>query len=277
MARGSRSRWTSRIRRRWRSGPDGRLYVSSRFDGQVHRLIDDDHAEVYRDRAGRGHRPGVRAGRRSVRRRQVRDDSSRQAGSNGRAVRDITGERRGVSPGVWSGRLSVCGGPDACRRTTSIYRITPDRLVDEVCRGFGRPQGLAFDSTGTLYVVEALAGGAGLYRVDWVRRGVRPGSDGGQTTWRNSPSGLHPRLTPELVLSAPSLVGVAIAPGGGLVVASAKRCGGSTTRSRRSGPDPECLRRPPAQGNPRRRSVAPAAGRVCDAHARGAWRGRHQG
>jgi sugar lactone lactonase YvrE len=79
-----------------------------------------------------------------------------------------------------------------------IYRITPDRLVDVVADGFGRPQGLAFDSTGALYVVDALAGAAGLYKVDITR----------------------PRPEPELVLSSPALIGVAFDPAGGVVLAS---------------------------------------------------------
>ena len=60
---------------------------------------------------------------------------------------------------------------------------------------FGRPQGLTFDKEGTLYIVEALAGASGLYRV----------TDQGKT---------------EQVLTAPALVGVAINPRGGLVVTS---------------------------------------------------------
>ena len=83
-------------------------------------------------------------------------------------------------------------------------------MVDEYCRGFGRPQGLAFDSAGALYVVEALAGKAGLYRVPY---------DSGNTFRESSPGVVSDR-TPELVLTAPSLVGVAMAPSGGLVVAS---------------------------------------------------------
>jgi sugar lactone lactonase YvrE len=97
-------------------------------------------------------------------------------------------------------------GPDGSLYVTAptlashdpVYRISPDRLVDVVCDGFGRPQGLAFDRTGTLHVVDALAGSAGLYRVDLTSTPVRP----------------------ELVLSAPALVGVAFDPAGGLVVAS---------------------------------------------------------
>jgi DNA-binding beta-propeller fold protein YncE len=77
-----------------------------------------------------------------------------------------------------------------------VYRIDPtDWKVRRVYSGFGRPQGLAFDSQGALYVVEALAGWSGLYRL----RSSGP---------------------PELVVAAPSLVGVAFNPQGGLVVTS---------------------------------------------------------
>jgi sugar lactone lactonase YvrE len=76
-----------------------------------------------------------------------------------------------------------------------VYRIDRQGIVSTVSAEFGRPQGLAVDETGTLYVVDALAGGAGLYR-------VRDGA---------------PR---ELAVAASSLVGVAFDPRGGLVVAS---------------------------------------------------------
>jgi DNA-binding beta-propeller fold protein YncE len=71
-------------------------------------------------------------------------------------------------------------------------------MVDTVYDGFGRPQGLAFDSTGVLYVAEALAGAAGLYKLDLSRTPV----------------------TAELILSAPALIGVAFDPSGGVIVAS---------------------------------------------------------
>ena len=60
---------------------------------------------------------------------------------------------------------------------------------------FGRPQGLAFDPSGVLHVVEALAGSSGVYA-------MRPGRD------------------PELVVAGAGLVGLAFGPGGELVVAS---------------------------------------------------------
>ena len=60
---------------------------------------------------------------------------------------------------------------------------------------FGRPQGLASTLSGVLHVVEALAGSSGVYA-------LRPG---------------RPR---ELVVSGPSLVGLAFGGDGTLVVTS---------------------------------------------------------
>ena len=95
-------------------------------------------------------------------------------------------------------------GPDGALYVTaptlspydSIFRIDRAGAVTTRYTGFGRPQGITFDASGTLYVVEALAGVSGLYRVP----------EGGD---------------PELALAGPGLVGVAFAPGGGVVVCSA--------------------------------------------------------
>jgi sugar lactone lactonase YvrE len=76
-----------------------------------------------------------------------------------------------------------------------IYAVAPNGEVRVHASGFGRPQGLAFDPRGRLFVIEALAGASGLYVVDTP----------------------EPR---ELALSGPGLIGVAFAPGGGLVVCS---------------------------------------------------------
>ena len=97
-------------------------------------------------------------------------------------------------------------GPDQCLYVTAptlathdaLYRITPDRMVDIVTEAFGRPQGLAFDATGMLYVVDALAGAAGLCRVD-----VR-----------------EERPQPEMVVAAAALIGVAFDPRGATVLNS---------------------------------------------------------
>ena len=94
-------------------------------------------------------------------------------------------------------------GPDSALYVTAptlssydpVYRVSADGAVTPAYTGFGRPQGLAFDPSGTLFVVEALAGVSGLYRL----------AAGG---------------APELVLAGPGLVGVAFDSQGGLVVCS---------------------------------------------------------
>jgi hypothetical protein len=76
-----------------------------------------------------------------------------------------------------------------------VYKIDRRGEIQVVSSEFGRPQGIALDEQGGLYVVEALSGAAGLYRVQQGR----------------------PR---ELVVAASSLVGIAMNPVGGLAVAS---------------------------------------------------------
>jgi sugar lactone lactonase YvrE len=179
-------------------GPDGMLYISSRFDGQVYRLGADDRTELYATELGVA--TGLAFGR----------DGSLFVGDRSGTILRISADRNvevfaSIPASVAAFHLAF--GPDHCLYVAAptlsthdpIYRITPDRLIDEVCTGFGRPQGLAFDSTGRLYVVEALAGQGGLYRIDVSK----------------------PAPEPELVLNAPSLVGLAFAPDAGLILASA--------------------------------------------------------
>jgi sugar lactone lactonase YvrE len=78
----------------------------------------------------------------------------------------------------------------------SVYRISPSGDVDVFYEGFGRPQGLAFDDGGRLYVADAIAGSGGLYRF---------AADG---------------TGPELLISSGGLVGLAFGPNGAIAVAS---------------------------------------------------------
>jgi len=176
-------------------GPDGAMYISSRFDGQVYRLFADDTVEMYASELG------VPTGLAFS-----RDGSLFVGDRSGSIVRVRPNREVEIFATL---PLSVAAfhlafGPDDCLYVSAptlashdpIYRITPDRLVDTLVDGFGRPQGLAFDSEGRLYVVEALAGAAGLYRVDLTKP------------------------EPELIVSAPVLIGLAFDPLGGLVLAS---------------------------------------------------------
>ena len=178
-------------------GPDGLVYVSSRFDGRVFRLTGDDRAELYASDLG------VATGL------AFAPDGTLFVGDRSGNILRVSPTLRvdtfaTLPPSVAAFHLTF--GPDNCLYVTAptlathdpVYRITPDRLVDVVCDGFGRPQGLAFDAAGRLYVADALAGAAGLYRVDV--QAARP--------------------RPELVVRAPSLVGVAFNAAGDMVLAT---------------------------------------------------------
>lgn len=178
-------------------GPDGAMYLSSRFERTVYRLTTDDQCAIYASDLG------VPTGL------AFSPDGALFVGDRSGSIVRVDADRRvetfaALPPSVAAFHLAF--GPDGClyvcaptlSSQDALYRVTPDRQVEVACAGFGRPQGLAFDSLGHLYVAEALAGAAGLYRVD-----VR-----------------SPHPVPELVLSAPALIGVAFDPEGGVILSS---------------------------------------------------------
>jgi sugar lactone lactonase YvrE len=178
-------------------GPDRTLYISSRFDGHVYRLVRDDHADLFATELGVA--TGLAFG----------PDGSLYVGDRAGTILRVSSNRHvetfaTLPASVAAFHLAFGPGGDLFVSAPTlathdpIYRITPDRMVDTVYDGFGRPQGLAFDSTGVLYVAEALAGAAGLYKLDLSRTPV----------------------TAELILSAAALIGVAFDPSGGVIVAS---------------------------------------------------------
>jgi len=77
----------------------------------------------------------------------------------------------------------------------SVYRISHEGQVEIFYRGLGRPQGMAFDEEGRLYVAASLGGRKGVVRIA-ADRGA------------------------ELFLSGPGIVGLAFTPSGAMVVAS---------------------------------------------------------
>jgi sugar lactone lactonase YvrE len=174
--------------------PQGRLYVSSRFEGTVYRVALDGSAEPFANDLG------VACGLAFAR------DGALFVGDRSGTIFRV--DRAGKATTFASLPASVAAfhlavGPDDALYVTgptlssydALYRVDANGEVATRYAGFGRPQGLAFDAHGTLHVVEALAGVSGLYRVP-------PAGD------------------PELVLAGPGLVGVAFDPHGGLVVSS---------------------------------------------------------
>ncbi len=174
--------------------PQGRLYVSSRFEGTVYRVGADGSVEIFATDLG------VACGL------TFAPDGTLFVGDRSGTIFRVDREGRATTfaslpPSVAAFHLAI--GPDMALYVTGptlssydpLYRVDADGAVSVRFAAFGRPQGLAFDAHGVLHVVEALAGSSGLYRV--------------------------PRVgDPEMVLAGPGLVGVAFDGAGALVVSS---------------------------------------------------------
>jgi sugar lactone lactonase YvrE len=178
--------------------PQGRLHVSSRFDGTVSRIDESGHAEVVASDLGVacglafdgdgvlfvGDRSGTifRVGR--------------SGGPMAFASLPSSVAAYHVAWNPADGALYVTAPTLATRDV--LYRVGRQGDVSVVCEAFGRPQGLAIDAQGTIYVAEALAGASGIYR-------VRPGNG-----------------EPECLVAGPAFIGVALHPRGGFVVSTAE-------------------------------------------------------
>ena len=175
-------------------GPDGALYVSSRFEGTVYRVADDGSHEQVASELGVACGLAFDAdgwlyvGDRSGTVFRVRD---------GTATAFAT-----LPPSVAAFHLAMSPEQELFVSAPTlapydhVYRIGRMGDVTPLPIPFGRPQGLTFSPDGVLHVVDALAGSSGVYRVE---RFDRP---------------------PELVVSGASLIGAAFGPSGELVVVS---------------------------------------------------------
>ncbi len=174
--------------------PDGQLHVSSRFEGVVYRVSDDGAHERVASELGVA--CGLAFSPDGTLYVGDRSGTVFRVSTSGRAIPFAT-----LPPSVAAFHLAW--GPDDGLYVTAptlsshdaVYRLDHTGKVDVVCSSFGRPQGLAFDALGHLYVVEALAGVSGVYRIDQAGAPVR-------------------------VLSAGRLVGLAFDPAASLVVVS---------------------------------------------------------
>lgn len=177
--------------------PEGRLHVSSRFDGSVHRVHAD--GTVTTVATDLGVACGIAFGR----------DGELYVGDRSGSILRVVNGRASVfaslPPSVAAFHLAF--GPDGWLYVTAptlsardcVYRISPSGAPEVFHHGFGRPQGLAFDADGDLFVVDALAGAGGVYRLRLD----------------------HPENA-EQVVAGGALVGLAFDPRGGVVLASAE-------------------------------------------------------
>jgi glucose/arabinose dehydrogenase len=175
-------------------GPDGLLYVSSRFEGRVYRVFNDGRYEVMASDLGVA--CGLAFG----------FDGSLFVGDRAGSIFRI--DRHGRTETFATIPSSIAAfhlamSPDGVLYVSaptlasydSVRRVHADGRVEGLDIPFGRPQGLAFDPNGVLHIVEALAGSSGVYAI-------------------------RPDREPELVVAGAGLVGVAFAGTGEMVVAS---------------------------------------------------------
>src|ERR1700678_3280588 len=162
---------------------DGVLYASSRHEGVVYQISPGGNLSVYVE--GMGVATGV----------VFEPDGNLYVGDRSGTIFKISRERQiyvfaTIEPSIAAYHLAF--GSDRCLYVTgpntssfdAIQRITPDGHVDVFYRGLGRPQGMAFDAKGNLYVSASLEGRRGIVRIT-------------------------PDAKAELFLSGPAIVGVA--------------------------------------------------------------------
>ncbi len=142
---------------------DGILYISSRLEGTIYQVTPDGVHSVYAEGMGVAtgiafdHEENLYVGDRSGTIFKISRD--RQIYVFATLEPSVAAYHLAFGPG---GNLFVTGP------TTSsfdhVIRVSPAGQVSSYYRGLGRPQGLAFDNQGNLYVAASLAGQRGIVR-----------------------------------------------------------------------------------------------------------------
>ncbi|HTV58125.1 MAG TPA: SMP-30/gluconolactonase/LRE family protein [Verrucomicrobiae bacterium] len=165
---------------------EGRLFVSCRHDGTIYRVTPDGKAMQWLE--GMGIATGIAFDK----------DRNLYVGDRSGTIFKIGVDREvfvfaTIEPSVAAYHLAFSPGGDlyVTGPTTSsfdrVFRITPNGEVTVFYRGLGRPQGIAFDRQGNLYVAASLGGQRGVVRIT-------------------------PQGQAELVLSGGNIVGLALLP-----------------------------------------------------------------
>jgi sugar lactone lactonase YvrE len=144
--------------------PQGQMYVSSRYDGTVYRVAPNGTMTTYAE--GMGIATGIAFDR------QHNLYVGDRTGTIWRIAKDqqifvfatlepsVAAYHLAFSP---DGTLYVTGPTTSS--FDAVYSVDPHGSVTTFYRGLGRPQGLAFDAAGNLYVAASLAGKRGIVRI----------------------------------------------------------------------------------------------------------------
>lgn len=144
--------------------PQGQMYVSSRHDGTVYRVAPNGTMAAYAE--GMGIATGLAFDR----------EQNLFVGDRSGTIFKVSRDRQifvftTLEPSVSAYHLAF--GPDDHLYVTgpttssfdSVYRVNPQGEVGVFFRGLGRPQGMAFDGSGNLYLAASLAGKRGIVKI----------------------------------------------------------------------------------------------------------------
>jgi len=172
----------------------GMLHISSRYEGFVYQVTPTGNMSVFVE--GMGVATGL----------AFDDEQNLYVGDRSGTIFKISPDRQifvfaTLEPSIAAYHLAF--GPDQYLYVTgpttssfdSVYRISHAGEVEVFYRGLGRPQGMAFDVEGRLYVAASIAGRKGVVRINPDRRA-------------------------DLFLSGPGIVGLAFTPSRAMIVAS---------------------------------------------------------
>jgi sugar lactone lactonase YvrE len=169
----------------------GQMYVSSRFDGAVYRVAPNGTMTTYAE--GMGVATGIAFDR----------EQSLYVGDRNGTIFKIAPDQQvfvfatlEMSVSAYHLAFNPHGDLFVTGPTDRVYKINPNGAVSTFYRGLGRPQGMAFDVDGNLYVAASLAGTRGIVK-------------------------LTPDAKATLEVSGHGLVGLAFAPGRSAILATA--------------------------------------------------------
>jgi sugar lactone lactonase YvrE len=174
--------------------PEGKLYISSRYEGFIYQVTPTGNMSVFVE--GMGVATGL----------AFDVEQNLYVGDRSGTIFKISPDRQifvfaTLEPSISAYHLTF--GPDGYLYVTgpttssfdSVFRISHQGEVEVFYRGLGRPQGMAFDEEGRLYVAASISGRKGVVRIFPDRRA-------------------------ELFVSGPGIVGLGFTPSRAMVVAT---------------------------------------------------------